>query len=166
MDWLSKLKANIVCFEKILKIPLFNRQILEFHGDWPEGNLKQMMTIKVDELKLEDILVICNYPGVFLEDLSDLPPSRKVEFLIDCILGVMPVAKSPYRLARTKLQELSNQLKELKDKVFIRPSSSHYKASHHIESKDKKFEWGDEHENAFQKPRDTLCDALILALPE
>nr|GEU42707.1 hypothetical protein [Tanacetum cinerariifolium] len=40
----------------------------------------------------------------------------------------MPVAKSPYRLAPAEMQELSNQLKELKDKVFIRPSSSSWGA--------------------------------------
>ncbi|GJS02489.1 hypothetical protein Tco_0318997 [Tanacetum coccineum] len=58
MEWISKLKAKIVCFEKILQIPLFNREILEFHGERPEGKLKQLMTIKVDELKLEDIPVV------------------------------------------------------------------------------------------------------------
>ncbi|GJY65938.1 putative reverse transcriptase domain-containing protein [Tanacetum coccineum] len=57
-------------------------------------------------------------------DLSGLPLSREVEFRIDLIPRAMPVAKSPYRLAPTKMQELSNQLKELQEKGFIRPSSS------------------------------------------
>ncbi|GKC37726.1 hypothetical protein Tco_1050110, partial [Tanacetum coccineum] len=57
LDWLSKLKAKIVCFKKILQILLSNREILEVHGEQPEGNLKQLMTMKVDELKLEDIPV-------------------------------------------------------------------------------------------------------------
>ncbi|GJV36993.1 putative reverse transcriptase domain-containing protein [Tanacetum coccineum] len=61
---------------------------------------------------------------MFPEDLSGLPPSREVEFRIDLIPGVVPVAKSPYRLAPTEMQELSNQLKELQEKGFIRPSSS------------------------------------------
>ncbi|GKC66469.1 putative reverse transcriptase domain-containing protein [Tanacetum coccineum] len=69
-------------------------------------------------------LVIRDFPVVFLEDLSGLPPSREVEFRIDLIPGAMPVAKSPYRLAPTEMQELSNQLKELQEKGFIRPSSS------------------------------------------
>ncbi|GJT84705.1 putative reverse transcriptase domain-containing protein [Tanacetum coccineum] len=80
--------------------------------------------MKVNKPKLEDIPVVRNFPGVFLEDLSRLPPSREVEFRIDLIPGAMHVAKSPYRLAPTELQELSNQLKELQDKGFIRPSSS------------------------------------------
>nr|GEZ71467.1 putative reverse transcriptase domain-containing protein [Tanacetum cinerariifolium] len=114
----------IVCFEKIVQIPLPNGDILEVHGVCPERNLKQLKTMKVNKSKLEDIPVVCEFPGVFLEDLSGLPPSREIEFRIDLIHGAMPVAKSPYRLAPTKIQELANQLKELQDKGFIPPSSS------------------------------------------
>ncbi|GJX29418.1 hypothetical protein Tco_0237497 [Tanacetum coccineum] len=113
MDWLSKLKAKIVCFEKILQIPLSNREILEVHRERPEGNLKQLKTVKVNELKLEDIPIVRNFPSMFPEDLSSLPPSREVEFRIDLTPGAMLVVKSPYRLAPTEMQELSNQLKEL-----------------------------------------------------
>nr|GEU64532.1 transposon Ty3-I Gag-Pol polyprotein [Tanacetum cinerariifolium] len=56
--------------------------------------------------------------------LIGLPPSREVEFCIDLIPGVTLVARSPYHLAPTGMQELSNQLKELQDKGFIRPNSS------------------------------------------
>ncbi|GJV98671.1 hypothetical protein Tco_1553923 [Tanacetum coccineum] len=72
-----------------------------------------------NELKLEDIPVARDFPGVFPEDLSGLPPSHEVEFRIDLILGAMPVAKSPYRLAPIKKQELSNQVKGLQEKGFI-----------------------------------------------
>ncbi|GJT13053.1 putative reverse transcriptase domain-containing protein [Tanacetum coccineum] len=80
--------------------------------------------MKVNEPKLKDILVVHEFPGVFLEDLSGLPLSHEVEFCIELIPGAVPVAKSPYCLAPTKMQELSNQLKELQEKGFIRPSSS------------------------------------------
>ncbi|GJR85348.1 putative reverse transcriptase domain-containing protein [Tanacetum coccineum] len=80
--------------------------------------------MKVNESKLEDIPVVLEFPGVFPKDLLGLPPSREVEFCIDLIPGAVPVAKSPYRLAPTEMQELSNQLKELQEKGFIRPSSS------------------------------------------
>ncbi|GKC48462.1 putative reverse transcriptase domain-containing protein [Tanacetum coccineum] len=98
---------------EIVQIPLSNGDILEVHGERPEGNLKQLKTMKVNEPKLEDIPVVREFPGVFPEDLTGLPPSREVEFCIDLIPGAMPVAKSPYRLAPTEMQELSNQLKEL-----------------------------------------------------
>nr|GEY47298.1 putative reverse transcriptase domain-containing protein [Tanacetum cinerariifolium] len=112
MDWLSKLRAKIVSFEKIVQIPLSNRENLEVQRERPEGNLKQLKNMKVNEPKLEDIPVVHEFPNVFPEDLSGLPSSREVEFRIDLIRGAMLVAKSPYRLAPTKMQELSNQLKE------------------------------------------------------
>nr|GFC23223.1 retrotransposon protein, putative, Ty3-gypsy subclass [Tanacetum cinerariifolium] len=104
-------------------IPFPNGDILEVHGERPEGNLKQLKTMKVNELKLKDIPVVHEFSDVFPKDLSGLPPSREVEFHIDLIHGAIPVAKSPYRLAPTEMQELTNQLKELQDKGFIRPSS-------------------------------------------
>nr|GEZ91656.1 putative reverse transcriptase domain-containing protein [Tanacetum cinerariifolium] len=111
LDWMSKLRAKIVFFEKIVQISLSNIKNLDVHRN--VGNLKQLKTMKVNELKLEDIPVVRNFPDVFLKYLSGLPPSRKVEFRIDLIPGAMHVAKSPYRLAPTEIQELSNQLKEL-----------------------------------------------------
>ncbi|GKD91550.1 putative reverse transcriptase domain-containing protein [Tanacetum coccineum] len=62
--------------------------------------------------------------GMFLEDLSGLPPARPVEFQIDLIPGAALVARAPYRLAPSEMKELSEQLQELFDKGFIRPSSS------------------------------------------
>ncbi|GKE82229.1 putative reverse transcriptase domain-containing protein, partial [Tanacetum coccineum] len=98
----------------------------DFGISWkrPEGNLKQLKSIKVDGKKLKDIPLVCNFPGVFPEDLSVLPQPRELEFRIDLIPGAMPVAKSPNRLAPIEMQELSNQLKKLQDKGFIQPSSS------------------------------------------
>ncbi|GJU13209.1 retrotransposon protein, putative, ty1-copia subclass [Tanacetum coccineum] len=61
---------------------------------------------------------------VFKEDLSGLPPQRQVEFRIDLFPGATPVAKSPYQVAPSEMQELSEQLQELQDKGFIRPSYS------------------------------------------
>nr|GFD54700.1 putative reverse transcriptase domain-containing protein [Tanacetum cinerariifolium] len=72
------------------------------------------------EKRFEDVLVICDFP----EDLPGLPPPRQVEFRIDLITGATPVARAPYRLAPSELKELSEQLKELFKKGFIRPSSS------------------------------------------
>ncbi|GKF86192.1 hypothetical protein Tco_0254019 [Tanacetum coccineum] len=61
---------------------------------------------------------------VFPKDLPGLPPARLVEFQIDLIPGATPVARAPYRLAPSEMKELSEQLRELFDKGFIRPSSS------------------------------------------
>nr|GEZ06668.1 hypothetical protein [Tanacetum cinerariifolium] len=114
MEWFSKLRAKIVCYKKIVQILFSNGDILEVHKERPKGNLKQLKTMKVNEPKLKDILVVRKFPGVFLEDLSSLPLSRDVEFCIVLILGVVPVAKSPYHLAPTEMQKLSNNLKNCK----------------------------------------------------
>nr|GEU41699.1 putative reverse transcriptase domain-containing protein [Tanacetum cinerariifolium] len=63
-------------------------------------------------------------PDIFPEDLPGLPPIRQVEFQINLILGAAPVARTTYRLAHSEMQELSNQLQELIDQGFIRPSTS------------------------------------------
>ncbi|GJU96373.1 putative reverse transcriptase domain-containing protein [Tanacetum coccineum] len=76
------------------------------------------------EKRLEDVPVIRDFPEVFPDDLPGLPPPRQVEFKIELVPGAAPVARAPYRLAPSELKELSDQLKELLEKGFIRPSSS------------------------------------------
>ncbi|GKA44106.1 putative reverse transcriptase domain-containing protein, partial [Tanacetum coccineum] len=68
--------------------------------------------------------VVREFPKVFPENLPGLPPVRQVEFQIDLISGAAPVARAPYRLAPLEMQELSDQLQELADRGFIRPSTS------------------------------------------
>ncbi|GJX15251.1 reverse transcriptase domain-containing protein [Tanacetum coccineum] len=68
--------------------------------------------------------IVRDFPEVFPEDLPGLPLTRQVEFQIDLVPGAAPVARAPYRLAPSERKELSEQLKELSDKGFIRPSSS------------------------------------------
>ncbi|GJX68959.1 putative reverse transcriptase domain-containing protein [Tanacetum coccineum] len=96
MDWLSEHKAEIVCHEKVVRIPLESGEILYVQGECTPGIAKALR----------------------------LPPQRKVMFRIDLVLGVTLVVKSPYRLAPSKMQDLSVQLQELQDKGFIRPSHS------------------------------------------
>ncbi|GJU60682.1 putative reverse transcriptase domain-containing protein [Tanacetum coccineum] len=85
--------------------------------DWlSRPRAKILKTVKASELKLEDIPNVRNFPIVFPEDLPGLPSFREVEFRIDLVPEAMPIAKSPYRLAPTEMQELSNKLKELQEK--------------------------------------------------
>nr|GFD27643.1 putative reverse transcriptase domain-containing protein [Tanacetum cinerariifolium] len=86
--------------------------------------IAQVMKNKSDEKRLENILVVREYPDVFQEELRGLPPVRQVEFQIDLTPRAAPVARAPYRLAPSRMQELSNQLQELADRGFIRPSTS------------------------------------------
>ncbi|KAI3802062.1 hypothetical protein L1987_30186 [Smallanthus sonchifolius] len=78
----------------------------------------------VKKKSIQDIPIIQDFPEVFLEDLSGLPPVRQVIFRIDLVPGANPVARAPYRLAPSEMQELASQLQELSDKGCIHPSHS------------------------------------------
>nr|GFD35309.1 putative reverse transcriptase domain-containing protein [Tanacetum cinerariifolium] len=99
MDWLAKYQAIIVCAEKIIRFP-WGDETLIIHGD------------------------VRDFPEVFPEDLPGLPPIQPVEFQIHLVPGAAPVARAPYRLAPSEMKEVAEQLNELSDKGFIRPSSS------------------------------------------
>ncbi|GJU60565.1 putative reverse transcriptase domain-containing protein [Tanacetum coccineum] len=81
---------------------------------------------KSEKKRLEDVPIVRDFPEVFPEDLPGLPPTRQVEFQIDLVPGAAPVARAPYRLAPSEMKELSEQLKELSDKGFIRPMKNRY----------------------------------------
>ncbi|GJW95498.1 putative reverse transcriptase domain-containing protein [Tanacetum coccineum] len=128
IDWLSGHKAEIICHEKVVKIPLLDGKVLRVLEEKLEEKMRQLMSAKAKENKQKEIVVVKDYPGVFPDDLSGLPPNREIEFRIELVPGAIPVVKSPHRLAPSELEELSGQLKELQDKGFIRPSSSPWRA--------------------------------------
>ncbi|GJW36313.1 putative reverse transcriptase domain-containing protein [Tanacetum coccineum] len=115
MDWLSKYHAKILCDEKVVHIPI-NGETLIIRA--------QIMEKKSCEKRQEDIPVVREFPEVFPKNLPGLPPVRQVEFQINLTPRVAPVARAPYRLAPSEMQELSDQLQELADQGFIRPSTS------------------------------------------
>ncbi|GJR69760.1 retrotransposon protein, putative, ty3-gypsy subclass [Tanacetum coccineum] len=151
MDWLGNHHAVIVCNEKIVWIP-YGDEVLIVQGDRSGKGKKSKLSIisctktqkyikkgcliflaqvmrketedKSEEKRLEDVPTVRDFLEVFPEDLFGLPPTRQVEFQIDLVPGAALVARAPYRLAPSELQELSTQLQELSDKGFIRPSSS------------------------------------------
>ncbi|GJV47993.1 putative nucleotidyltransferase, ribonuclease H [Tanacetum coccineum] len=149
MDWLAKYQAVIVCAEKIVRIPWRNETLI-IHGDGSnQGNVTRLNIIsctkmqkymegfpiflqchargggevedKSEKKRLEGVPIVRDFPEVFPEDLPGLPLTRQVEFQIDLVPGVAPVALAPYRLAPSEMKELSEQLKELSDKGFINP---------------------------------------------
>ncbi|GJR44913.1 putative reverse transcriptase domain-containing protein [Tanacetum coccineum] len=143
MDWLSKYHAKIICDEKVIHIPI-NGETLIIPGDRSKTRLShisciktkryisrgcqvfvaQVMEKKSDDKRLEDILVIREFPEIFPEDLPGLPPVCQVEFQIDLFPRAALVARAPYRLDPLEMQELSDQLPELADRGLIRPSTS------------------------------------------
>ncbi|GKA23067.1 putative reverse transcriptase domain-containing protein [Tanacetum coccineum] len=143
MDWLVDQDAVIVCGKKVVHIPVKNKTLV-VEGDRGTSRLKIISCIKASkyierghqlfvahvtekepkEKRLEDVPVIRDFPEVFPDDLPGLPPPRQVEFKIELVPGAAPVARAPYRLAPSEMKELADQLQELSEKGFIRPSSS------------------------------------------
>ncbi|GKD47778.1 putative reverse transcriptase domain-containing protein [Tanacetum coccineum] len=93
--------------------------------DWLSKNKAEIVC---HEKESSDIPIVRDFIDVFPKDLLRLPPQRQVEFRLDLIPGATLVVKSPYRLAPLEMQELSEQLQELQDKGFIRPSHSSWGA--------------------------------------
>ncbi|GJY82592.1 putative reverse transcriptase domain-containing protein [Tanacetum coccineum] len=91
-------------------------QVLRVLGERSEEKERLLMSAKASDKKQEKIVVVRDFPKVFLDDLSGLPPLQKIEFRIELIPGAVPITKYPYRLAPSELEELSGQLKELQDK--------------------------------------------------
>ncbi|GKD55796.1 hypothetical protein Tco_1289183 [Tanacetum coccineum] len=151
MDWLAKYHAVIVCDEKIVRIP-FGNEILIVCGDRSNNRHESRLNIisctksqkyllkgchvflahvttkkaedKSKEKRLKNVPIVRDFPEVFPEDLPGIPPTQKVKFQIDLILGATHVARAPYQLTPSEMKELSDQLLELSEKGFIRPSSS------------------------------------------
>nr|GEX46842.1 hypothetical protein [Tanacetum cinerariifolium] len=80
-------------------------------GERPEEKARLLMSVKTSDKYQEEIVVVRDFLEVFPDDLYGLPSVLEIEL----ILGATPVAKSPYRLAPSELEELSGQLKELQD---------------------------------------------------
>ncbi|GJT52120.1 putative reverse transcriptase domain-containing protein [Tanacetum coccineum] len=116
MDWLSNYKAEIICHEKVVRIPLPDGKVLRVLGERPKKKAKLLMSAKVSDKKQTEIVVVRDFPEVFPDDLSRLPPLQEIKFRIELTPGATPVSKSPYRLAPSELEELSGKLKELQDK--------------------------------------------------
>nr|GEX66241.1 putative reverse transcriptase domain-containing protein [Tanacetum cinerariifolium] len=149
MDWLTTYHAVIVCDEKIVRVPFGNETLIIWCNRSNNETLLNIISCtktrkylvkgypvflanittktikdKSKEKRLEDVPIARDFSEVFLEDLPGLPPTRQVVFQIDLVPGAAPVARAPYRLAPSEMKELSDQLQELSDKCFIRPSSS------------------------------------------
>ncbi|GJY80197.1 putative reverse transcriptase domain-containing protein [Tanacetum coccineum] len=96
---------------------------------------------KSKEKRLEDVPIVREFPEVLPEDLSGIPPTQQMEFQIDLVPGAAPVAWAPYRLAPSEMKKLSDQLQELSDKGFIKPSSSTWGAPVlFVKKKDRSFQ--------------------------
>jgi hypothetical protein len=114
--------ATIQCAKRTVLLTGPKGDKVELVADPPSGSGGSMQ--QLDGKSLEDIMVVCEYPDLFPEELPVMPSGRDVEFVIDLLPGTAPISKHPYRMSSTQLLELKKQIKELLEKGFIRPSSS------------------------------------------
>nr|GFD56518.1 putative reverse transcriptase domain, aspartic peptidase domain protein [Tanacetum cinerariifolium] len=87
-----------------------------------EGFLATIHDTTSDVPSIHDHPIVSEFPDVFPNELPGIPPIRKVEFSIELILGADPISKAHYRMAPIELKELKDQLQELLERGFIRPS--------------------------------------------
>ncbi|KAA3487453.1 Retrotransposon protein [Gossypium australe] len=86
------------------------------------------MNASENELRIESVPIVYEYPDVFPEELPGLPPAREIEFGIELAPSTAPISIAPYRIAPSEIKELKAQLQELTDKGFARPSYSLWSA--------------------------------------
>ncbi|XP_050887787.1 uncharacterized protein LOC127092937 [Lathyrus oleraceus] len=75
-----------------------------------------------------ELPVVCDFLEVFLDDISDFPPEREVEFSIDLVPDISPMSMVPYRMSASELSELKKQLEELLERKVVWPSVSPWDA--------------------------------------
>ncbi|MCO5566300.1 hypothetical protein L7F22_019976 [Adiantum nelumboides] len=148
MDWLSKNKADIHCSQGMVSFYSLNGEQVYIHGrrgNAPLRVVKAKQLIKGLRKGLSLYVLKLNKPekeskeketedkepewlsefsDVFPEELTDLPPTRGLVHDITLVPGAQPIAKSPYKMSLSEALELKNQLTQLLEQGFIRPSVS------------------------------------------
>jgi hypothetical protein len=127
MDWLSKHNGLIDCAKKAVRLTPSSGKELEYVTEnlvMDKAASNRMVLNQLDVASTMDIRTISEFPDVFLEELPGMPPDHEIEFIIELVPGTARIFKRPYRIAANQLTELKEQLHELLDKGYIRPSAS------------------------------------------
>ena len=139
MDWLSRHRTTLNCYKKEVKLHRPGKLEVQFRGIRRElsssmistltalrmlrmgcqGYLAYVVKTGKEGTLVDEIPVVREFPDVFPDDITGLPPEIEVEFTIDLISGTEPISIPPYRMAPAELRELKAQLKELLSKGFI-----------------------------------------------
>ncbi|XP_058002334.1 uncharacterized protein LOC131179492 [Hevea brasiliensis] len=140
MDWLSNHYATLdyknksvyfhiprvkeFSFDDDKRVALYNlvsvtssRKMLR-HGC--HGYLTLVRDTSIEGINMKDVPIVRKFMDVFPKELLELP----LEFCINIVPGTNLISMPPYRMAPTELKELKEQLQELLNKGFVRPSTS------------------------------------------
>jgi hypothetical protein len=127
MNWLSKHKVLIDCAKKSFKLTTLKGKEMEFVVEpvvTAKGIANQAKVNQLDATQGSEVLVVNEFPDVFLEKLPGMPLDRDIKFVIELKPVIAPICKTPYRMATVELAELKEHIKKLLEKGFIHPSSS------------------------------------------
>ncbi|GJZ83575.1 putative reverse transcriptase domain-containing protein [Tanacetum coccineum] len=144
MDWLASHRATIDCYARTVIFGNVRQPEFVYHGSSSlksvklisamkartlishgcQGFLASVMDTSLESPNIENLSVVREFADVFPDELPGLPPAREIEFGIELIPGAEPISKAPYRMAPVELKELKEQLQEMLENGFIRPSVS------------------------------------------
>ncbi|XP_070010936.1 uncharacterized protein [Nicotiana sylvestris] len=144
MDWLAACYATVDCRAKTVRFSFPGKSVLEWVGNTATPRVRFISYLKVRKMitkwciyhivrvrdvdaeipTLQSILVVKKYADVFPDELPGIPLKREIDFGIDLLLGTQPISIPPCEMALAELKELKEQLKNLLEKCFIRPSTS------------------------------------------
>lgn len=144
MDRLSRYRAKILCDEQKVLLRGPNGEYLSYRGNARRLEVKIVTMLKmrkylnkghevylctlqdlsIESETLEQSLVVKEFPNVFPKEILGIPLNREVEFSIDFLPGTMPISKVPYRMVANQMSNLKEQLQEMLENGYIRPSTS------------------------------------------
>jgi hypothetical protein len=104
MDWMTKSQGHIDCARKVISMTNSEGVKIEHIATMPSR--KAYYKKSASGPTLDQVLVVCEYPHVFPEELPGMPPDQDIEFVIELILGIAPIAQRPYRMNPQELEEL------------------------------------------------------------
>nr|GFB96096.1 putative reverse transcriptase domain-containing protein [Tanacetum cinerariifolium] len=142
MDWLASHRATIDCYARTVIFGNIRQPEFVYHGSSSfkfvklisamkahtlishgcQGFLDSVLDTYLESPNIENLSVVREFADVFPDELPGLPPAREIEFGVELILGAKPISKAPYRMAPVELKELKEQLQDMLENGFIRPS--------------------------------------------
>jgi hypothetical protein len=122
MDWITQHRVVLDILDRVVEINSPTVGHTTLYLPFKDGTDSCAYVTIISPL--DEIPVVCEYPDVFPDEMPGMPPDRDVDFVIELQPGTAPISKRPYHMPPKELVELKNQLQELLDKGYIRPSSS------------------------------------------
>lgn len=144
MDWIYSCLTKLDFRNKTVRFKFPNEPVIEWKGDdvvlkgrfisylkatkrINKGCIYHLVWVLDTDFEaptLKSVLIVNEFLQVFPDKLHEIPPDSEIDFGIDVMPDMHPISIPPYRMAPLKFKELNEQLRDLLEKGFIRPSVS------------------------------------------